>query len=206
MSTNPGSTNQAGARPNDMDPARQDPARQDPAASDPMADEKVQLQLAIFEVTRDAEGKSLEEIREMLLAAFSRHGVEPPPGTWVESVASSAFYGEPYIVDLSAAVAADAVVPAPNDDVRERLASARELQQEKLPAGIFPAPDEWKLSPDEVTTTGPGHQRRGAFRVLAPAAGASRRLLTAAGLAAAVLVALVAARASRRPTSDSGKS
>lgn len=195
MSTNPGSTNNAGAESADVDPTGQDP----------MADEKVRLQLAIFEVTRDAGGKSLSEIREMLLAAFSRHGVEPPPGTWVESVASSAFYGEPYIVDLNAAVAADAVVPAPNDDVRERLASRRELQQEKLPAGIFPAPEEWELSPDEVTTARQDRPRRGAFHALAPTAGASRGLIAAAGLAAAILVALVAARVSRRPVSDSGR-
>ena len=185
MSTNPGSTNHAGAESADVDPTGQDPS-----ATDPMADEKVRLQLAIFEVTRDAGGKSLSEIREMLLAAFSRHGVEPPPGTWVESVASSAFYGEPYIVDLNAAVAADAVVPAPNDDVRERLASRRELQEEKLPAGIFPASDEWNV---------PGGENAGGSTRTPSLATLTRwesgAILALAALAAAAVVAVIAVRA-----------
>lgn len=200
MSSNPGSSNRANREPLDTDPTGQDPT-----AVDPMEDEKVQLQLAIFEVTRDAEGRGLDEIREMLLAAFSRRGVEAPPGTWVESVASSAFYGEPYIVDLDAAVTADTIVPAPNDDVRERLASRRELRQEQLPPGIFPAPSEWELTPDEVTAVGPDSPRRATARALVPAAGVSRRLLAVAGIAAALLVALVAVRASRRPGAAGGQ-
>jgi len=185
MSSNPGSRNQAGREPLDVDPTGEDSS-----AKDPMADEKVQLQLAIFEVTRDAEGKSLDEIREMLLGAFSRHGVAPPPGTWVESVASSAFYGEPYIVDLSAAVAADAVMPAPNDDVRERLASARELQQEKLPAGIFPAPNEWNIPAGESAG---GSTRTASLASLTRWEGGAA--LALAALAVAAVVAVIAVRA-----------
>jgi len=194
MSTNPGSRNQGGEQ------VAVDPALQDPTATDPLADEKVRLQLAIFEVTREADGKGIGAIRDMLRAAFARHGVETPPATWVESVASSAFYGEPYIVDLEAAVTADTIVPAPNEEVRERLASRRRLQQEKLPAGIFPTREDWELSPDEVTTTGKGRTGRGAVRALGSSAGASRQLLAAAGLAAAVLAALVVMRFSRRPS------
>ncbi|GGH92772.1 hypothetical protein ACFFGR_06740 [Arthrobacter liuii] len=194
MSSNPGSRNQARREPLDVDPTGQDPA-----ATDPAADEKLQLQLAIFEVTRDAEGKGLDEIRVLLLSEFSRRGIKAPPGTWVESVASSAFYGEPYIVDLPAAVAADAIVPAPNEEVRERLAARRELREEQLPPGIFPAPSDWELSPDEVTTVRQASPRRGAFRALAPTPGASRGLLAVAALAAAILMAAAAVRASRRP-------
>ena len=149
MSTNPGSTNQAGGGH-----VAVDATRKDPSANDPMADEKVRLQLAIFEVTRDADGQGMGEIREMLRAAFARHGVETPPATWVESVASSAFYGEPYIVDLPAAVLADSIIPAPNEEVRERLAAQRQLQQEKLPAEIFPAPADWNIPGSEAAAGG----------------------------------------------------
>jgi hypothetical protein len=194
MSSNPGSTNQAGGEPLDVDPTGQDPA-----AVDPGEDWKMQLQLAIFDVAPNAEGKNEDEIRDMLLAEFRRRGIESPPGTWLDSVASSAFYGEPYIVDLPAAVAADLVEPAPTEDVRERLASRRELQQEKLPAGILPAPSEWNIPANEVTG---GSSRR----VSLPGRnGATVLALAAAGLAAAVL-AVVAARVSRRPTSDSRRS
>ncbi|MGN8129118.1 hypothetical protein [Arthrobacter sp. RC1.1 241] len=155
-------------------------------STDPAADEKVRLQLAIFEVTREADGKSMAEIRGMLRAAFSRHGVDAPPATWVESVASSAFYGEPYIVDLSAAVAADALVPAPDGDVRERLAARRELQQEKLPAEIFPAPSEWNIPATQTTS--------GSTRTVSLTRWDSSVVLAAAALAAAV-VAVIAVRA-----------
>lgn len=182
MSSTAGSTDPAYAVPADLDTDGLDPSAKDPAF-----DEKLRLQLAIFEVTRDADGRGLGEIRDMLLAAFSRHGVQPPPGTWVESVASSAFYGEPYIVDLSAAVAADAIMPAPNDEVRERLASHRQLQQEKLPAGIFPAPEDWNLPGSE---TG-----RGSTRALPMARWESGTVLAVAALVAAAVVAVVAVRA-----------
>ena len=154
-------------------------------------DDKVRLQLAIFEVTGDAGGKSLGEIRELLLAAFARQGVEPPPGTWVESVASSAFYGEPYIVDLSAAVAADAIVPAPNEELRERLASRRKLQQEELPAGIFPSRAEWNI-PGSAPTGG-------SSRTLSLTRREGGMALAVAALVATAVVAFVAARVSRRP-------
>ncbi|NUS35765.1 MAG: hypothetical protein HOQ04_04780 [Pseudarthrobacter sp.] len=191
MSTDAGSLNQASGERLDMDPAQLDPG-----ATDPAADEKVRLQLAIFEVTRDADGKGLGEIRDMLLAAFARHAVQPPPGTWVESVASSAFYGEPYIVDLSAAVAADAIVPAPNGEVRERLASHRQLQQEKLPAGIFPAPADWNLPGSEAS--------RGSTRILSLARWEGGTVLAVAAVVTAVVVAVLAVRISRRPAAGSG--
>jgi hypothetical protein len=197
MSSNPGSTNQAGGEPLDVDPTGQDPA-----AVDPGEDWKMQLQLAIFDVAPNAEGKNEDEIRDMLLAEFSRRGIESPPGTWLDSVASSAFYGEPYIVDLPAAVAADAVEPAPTEDVRERLASRRELQQEKLPEGILPAPSEWNIPANEVTG---GSTPSLPLKSRAGSNGATVLALAAAGLAAAVL-AVVAARVSRRPTSDSRRS
>ncbi|MHC6592258.1 hypothetical protein [Arthrobacter sp. C152] len=164
-------------------------------STDQVMDEKVRLQLAIFEVTRDAGGRGLGEIREMLLAAFARHGVEPPPGTWVESVASSAFYGEPYIVDLSAAVAADAITPAPDGEVRERLASRRRLQQEKLPPGIFPSPAEWNI---------PGGTARGSTRTLSLTRREAGMVLAVAALVAAAVVAVVAARAAR-PRARAGR-
>lgn len=204
MSNNESIADPARSGPLGRNSGGQDPAAQDPAAQDRMLDEKVRLQLAIFEVTRDAGGRSLPEIQAMLRAAFARHGVETPPATWVESVASSAFYGEPYIVDLTAAVAADLIVPAPNEDLRKRLADRRELRAEELPAGILPAPSEWELSPSEVTTAGPDRARRGAFPVLAARAGASRELVAAAVLAAAVLLALAAVRASRRQSRTRG--
>ena len=141
-------------------PLNIDPVEQDPSAKDPAADEKVQLQLAIFEVTPDARGKSLGEIRQMLLAAFSRRGVKPPPDTWLDSVASAASYGEPYIIDLPAALAADGAVPAPNEEVRRRLASRRRLRQQRLPAGIFPSPAEWVATDKEVTDGRPSEAVR----------------------------------------------
>lgn len=174
-----------------------DPVEQDPSAKDPAADEKVQLQLAIFEVTQDARGKSLGEIRQMLLAAFSRRGVEPPTGIWLDSVASAAFYGEPYIVDLPAALAADGVVPAPNEKVRSRLASRRRLRQQRLPAGIFPSPAEWDVTDNEVTGSSPDRAERGF-----PGAGAWREggpaALAAAVLIAAAVVAVRSVSAVRR--------
>ena len=86
MSSNPDGTNQAGGEPLDVDPTGQDPA-----AVDPGEDWKMQLQLAIFDVTPNAVGKNEDEIRDMLLAEFRRRGIHSPPGTWLDSVASSAF-------------------------------------------------------------------------------------------------------------------
>ena len=166
-------------------------------STDPAADEKVRLQLAIFDVTREADGKSMAEIREMLHTAFSRHGVAAPPATWVESVASSAFYGEPYIVDLSAAVTADAMVPAPDDGVRETLAARRELQQEKLPADIFPSPSEWNIPAADATGGSTGTASLTKWD--------GGLVLAVAALVATAVVAVIAARVSRRPT-GSGRS
>ncbi|MBX7445075.1 MULTISPECIES: hypothetical protein [unclassified Arthrobacter] len=195
MSSTAGSTDPASAVP-----AHLSSDGLDPSAKDHAFDEKLRLQLAIFEVTRDAGGKGLSEIREMLLAAFARHGVEPPPGTWVESVASSAFYGEPYIVDFPAAVAADEMVPAPNDEVRERLASQRQLQQEKLPAGIFPSRADWNIPGNEVS--------RGSTRTLSLTRQEGGTVLVVAALVAAAVVAVVAVRAGtgRRPTGSGPRS
>ena len=152
MSSETGSTN---ANSEAVPGTSQDPAVLDPDAQDPDAEEKLRLQLAIFDVSRDAGGRSLEEIRDMLLAAFAARGVAAPPATWVESVASSAFYGEPYIIDYPTAIAADNLEPAPNPEVRERLAARRELREVQLPPGIFPDASEWELSPREVTPVRP---------------------------------------------------
>lgn len=190
------STNDRNAEPIAPEAPDFDPAAEDPTAVDPMADEKVRLQLAIFEVTRDAGGKGLPEIRAMLRAAFSRHGVETPPETWVESVASSAFYGEPYIVDLEAAVTADGIVPAPNEEVRERLASRRQLQQEKLPAGIFPTQADWNIPGNEAAG--------GSTRTLSLPRWESGAVRALAALAVVAAVAVVAVRvgAGRHPVSS----
>lgn len=190
MSTSASSVNPADAKP--LDP---DPTGQDPSATDPAAKQKVLLQSAIFEVTREAAGKSLSDIRDMLRSEFSRRGVEAPTNIWLDSVASAAFYGEPYIIDFPAALAADAAVTAPNPEVRERLASRRELRNEKLPAGTFPPASDWVLDGSEVTgqtpKAGPGHRSRallgsnpGVQRVLAAAAVAAATLLATAGIRA----------------------
>ncbi|MGO4230100.1 hypothetical protein AB4Y72_14645 [Arthrobacter sp. YAF34] len=180
-------------------PLNMDPVEQDPSAKDPAADEKVQLQLAIFEVTPDARGKSLGEIRQMLLAAFSRRGVEPPPDTWLDSVASAASYGEPYIIDLPAALAADGEVPAPNEEVRRGLASRRRLRQQRLPAGIFPSPAEWEVTDKEVAGGAPSQAVRGHPRALTwRIGGAGTALAGAALLIAAAVLAVRAVSAVRR--------
>lgn len=170
-----------------------------PGTNEPEEDSHVQLQLAIFNVTRDAEGNDLEEIKEMLRAEFARRGVQSPPATWLDSVASAAFYGKPYIVDLPSALAADDAVPAPTEEVREQLELRRELRNEKLPPGILPAASEWKLSPDEVTAAEPAPTPGGrpAHSTERSAVGL-RPLLVAAALAAAGVLAFAAARASRR--------
>ncbi len=168
-----------------------------PGTNEPEEDSHVQLQLAIFNVTRDAEGNDLEEIKARLRAEFARRGVQSPPATWLDSVASAAFYGKPYIVDLPSALAADDAVPAPTEEVREQLELRRELRNEKLPAGILPAASEWNLSPDEVTTAEPASPGgRSAHSTEGSAAGL-RPLLVAAALAAAVVLAFAAARSPR---------
>ena len=187
MSSNPDKA--ARANPEPLNP---DPTGQDPSATDPAADAKLQLQLAIFDVTRDAQGKSLQEILQRLRSAFADHGVQTPPGTWLESVASSAFYGEPYIIDLPAAVAADNTLPAPSTDVRRRLAIRRQLRQEKLPAGTFPSPTSWDVPANEIT-----HYRRSGHVhpiTISRTARGTRMVLAAVGAVMAVLVAIRAVR------------
>lgn len=176
----------------------QDPAVLDPDAQDPDAEEKLRLQLAIFDVSRDAGGRGLQEIREMLLSAFAARGVAAPPATWVESVASSAFYGEPYIIDYPTAIAADDLEPAPNPEVRERLAARRELREVQLPPGIFPSQEEWNIPANEVTSADRGRGGRAALRALKAPEGLSRQLLAAVGLAGVVLAALAIIQLSRR--------
>ena len=180
------------ARPKVANPP-QDPAVLDPEAQDPDEDAKLKLQLAIFDVTRrGATGKSLEEIREMLMAAFAARNVAPPPFTWVESAASSAFYGEPYILDYPTAIAADDLEAAPDEAVRERLADRRKLREVQLPEGILPAPSEWNIPANEVTGG------RTSKASLARSNGAAALPLGA--LAAAGILAFLALRLSRRQT------
>jgi len=193
MSFDPGKARRA-----NPEPLNPDPTGQDPSASDPGADAKLQLQQAIFEVTRDAQGRSLEDILESLRSAFADHGVEAPPNTWLESVASSAFYGEPYIIDFPAAIAADDAVSAPNEGVRDRLAFRRQLRQEKLPAGTFPSPADWEVPANEIAHSGTGGHPATVSRTTSGA----RRLLAGIGVAMAVLVVTIrAARASSRRAS-----
>ena len=204
MSTNERNADPAAPEPVAVTPDAQGPAARDvpeldPSATDPMADEKVRLQLAIFDVSRDAENRNLAEIRDMLLSAFAARGVAPPPGTWVESVASSAFYGEPYIIDYPTAIAADNLEPAPNPEVRERLAARRELREVQLPAGIFPSQDEWNIPANEVTG--------GSTRTQSITRWDSGAVLALAAMAAVAIAAVVAVRAGtgRRHTRTSGK-
>jgi hypothetical protein len=192
MTSNPDNGGSINAKP-----LKVDPTGQDPAAKDPAADVKLQLQLAIFDVTKDAQGKSLEEILQRLRSAFAAHGVRTPPGTWLESVASSAFYGEPYIIDLPAAIAADAVVPAPDGEVADRLAVRRELREEKLPPGTLPSPADWDVPANEITRT--GRTDRAPSVAVSRSRGANGTAMVAVAVAAAVAVAVLAVRGSRRP-------
>ncbi|WP_400158670.1 hypothetical protein [Arthrobacter sp. BPSS-3] len=170
----------------------EDPTGQDPAATDPDAEAKLQLQLAIFEVSKDSKGRSLDEIITRLRAAFADHGVDEPPFTWLESVASSAYYGEPYIIDFPTALAADDAVSAPNEQVRERLETRRELREEKLPPGIFPSASDWNV---------PEVARRG-LKAPAKASATAPRTSILVAIVGCVVVAAAAAvltaRASRR--------
>ncbi|KRE91878.1 hypothetical protein [Arthrobacter sp. Soil764] len=190
MSTSPGSGN-----PPDATPLNPDPTGQDPSAKDPAAGEKAQLQAAIFEVTGAAKGRSLHEIREMLQAEFSRRGVKAFNSIWLDSVASAAFHGEPYIIDFPAALAAEAAVPAPNDGVRKRLARRRELRQDKLPAGTFPPASAWELDSGDVTGGAP--EPRPDPRTVLGNTRAVRQLLAVAASGAAALLAIAAVWAAR---------
>jgi len=121
------------------------PRAAEPENRDLEADARVGLQTSIFEATRGAKGLPLEEILQRLRAAFATRGVKAPPLTWLEAVASSAVYGEPYIIGFPSAIAADELVPAPNKEVRERIEDRRELHAEAPPSGTFPNPAEWNL-------------------------------------------------------------
>lgn len=188
MSTTPDGVNPASPKPVDPDPTGQDPSAQDPGA-----EQKMLLQSVIFEVAREAEGRSLPEIRDMLQSGFSRSGVTAPTNMWLDAVASAAFYGAPYIIDLPAALAADAAIAAPDPEMRERLASRRELRNEKLPAGTFPPASAWELDDSEVTgrTSGPGTDAR----ALLKRTRAVRRILAAAAATAALLLGITVLRA-----------
>jgi hypothetical protein len=188
MSTTPDSVNPADARPLDPDPTGQDPSAQDPGAK-----EKMLLQSVIFEVTREAKGRSMPEIRDMLQAGFSRSGVTAPTNTWLEAVASTAFYGESYIIDIPAALAADTAVAAPNPEVRERLASRRELRNEKLPAGTFPPASDWELDDNEIT--GKTSEPAPDARTVLESTRTVRQLLAAAAASAAFLLGIAVLRA-----------
>ena len=170
----------------------EDPTGQDPAATDPDAEAKLQLQLAIFEVSKDSKGRSLDEIITRLRAAFADHGVDEPPYTWLESVASSAYYGEPYIIDFPTALAADDAVSAPNEQVRERLEKRRELRAEKLPPGIFPSASDWNV-PEAA-----GRSTTAGANASTPPASKNTVLLAVAGAVVAAAVVALSVRASRR--------
>lgn len=197
MSSSHGNVNPANVKP--LDP---DPAGRDPSAEDPGGRQKALLQSVIFEVARETEGRSLADIRDMLQSGFARAGVAAPTNAWLDSVASAAFYGEPYIIDLPAALAADAAVAAPTAGLRERLATRRELRKEKLPAGIFPPASAWELADSEVTTRAPGPAREPDNRTPARP-GRMRLLLPAAALGAAVLLAYW--RMTRKPGGTDGR-
>jgi hypothetical protein len=189
------------ADPHGEEAVRTDPTGQDPAAVDPAANDRVKLQLAIFEVTREARGKSLGEIRELLLTAFARHGVKPPPNTWINSVASAAVYGEPYIIDFPSALAADRQVPAPKESVRRRLAIRRELRQEQLPPGLFPSAADWDIPDGANGAASAGSSTAagtGLSRAVKESTAGLRGLVAAAALTAAATVTVLAVRAARR--------
>lgn len=185
MSTSPGNANPPAQALN------RDPTGQDPGAKDTTADEKALLQAAIFEVTRKADGSSLPGIKDRLQTEFARRGVQAPTPMWLDAVASAAFHGEPYIIDLPAALAAEAAVPAPNQEIRERLAARRELREEQLPPGIFPPASAWELDDNDVTREDPETGRQDSRTV--PAGRTSLwKILSAA---AVVLVCFAAVRA-----------
>lgn len=100
---------------------------QSPTPANP---DRVQQQLAIFDVVRRARGKTLAEVKTMLTKAFAERGLPRQPALWLDAVASEAAYGKPYIVDLPAAVAADSITSAPDPKVEEILRDRRQLRSE----------------------------------------------------------------------------
>lgn len=73
----------------------------------------VEFQQAIIEVARHGRGKKANEIVQMLRAAFARRRLPSPPGPWMESVASEAARGKPYVVDVPTAKAMGSTLDAP---------------------------------------------------------------------------------------------
>ena len=96
--------------------------------TEPVQPGNVQRQLAIFNIVRRAQGKSMAEIQQMLRDAFARRRLPIPTGTWLDAVATEASYGKPYIVDLPSAVAADKIMAAPDPNVEEYLQLRRRLR------------------------------------------------------------------------------
>lgn len=100
---------------------------QSPTPANP---DNVQRQLAIFDVVRRARGKTLAEVKSMLVKAFAERGLSRQPAVWVDAVASEAAYGKSYIVDLPSAVAADSITNAPDPRVEDILRGRRDLRLE----------------------------------------------------------------------------
>ncbi|MGO4493357.1 hypothetical protein AB4Y86_14870 [Arthrobacter sp. 2YAF22_2] len=109
--------------------------------------DNVQRQLAIFDVVKQAPGKSLSEIKAMLSKAFAERGLSRQPGPWLDAVASDAAFGKTYIVDLPAAVAADSIETVPDQHLEAALQERRILRSESITEaqkyeGLPPAGDQ----------------------------------------------------------------
>lgn len=161
------------------------------AETNPTEPRNVQRQLAIFEVAKRARGKSIAEIRQMLREAFARRRVPSPPGPWLDSVAAEASYGEPYIVDLSAAEAADSREQAPDARVHRSLAWRRQLwQMAGRSAGAGRRPDD---------PAQPGRSRRREVPLTNEGLAAVRVIVAGAmALTAALAVVMAVRMASQR--------
>jgi hypothetical protein len=96
--------------------------------TEPVQPGNVQRQLAIFNIVKRAQGRSMAEIQQMLRDAFARRRLSIPSGTWLDAVATEASYGKPYLVDLPSAVAADNIMAAPDPQVEEDLQLRRRLR------------------------------------------------------------------------------
>ncbi|NKX49647.1 hypothetical protein HER39_03450 [Arthrobacter deserti] len=90
----------------------------------PVQRQNVQRQLAIVEVARRARGRSMPEIKQMLMEAFARRRLPGPQGTWLDAVAAEASYGKAYIVDLVSARTARRVLPGGTGRTDGRRAGA----------------------------------------------------------------------------------
>ncbi|MFD1212158.1 hypothetical protein ACFQ36_08895, partial [Arthrobacter sp. GCM10027362] len=95
-------------------------------SSRPATGHNIDRQLAIVKVARRARGRDIEEIKAMLREEFSRLGLPQQPGTWLEAVASEAWYGKPYVIDLGALEAATALVETSGQPVEQVLAGQAE--------------------------------------------------------------------------------